>query len=272
MLSAWMDQTNTLTLMLLRLTSTRSGSFLFILSRVSSTSVELGSSSGTGLYWVHWITPVTHLNNTLSCTAGDRYCYISLTVSHNIHLKHVCGRFHTRLYWEFILYFSGHQWTVDCFRLIFLQSLPNKVVMKFLWRSFLTVGNPSLWTQGFIIACSTDWSINLHKKRFYHLSILDLCFHSSRCDAESDGLHNPGKKSLDMDGVALKINIKPKVYFWKLAVTEHVKMQIVQVYWSDKCVFYFLASVNYVVYLKFSHKIMLYQHYGGYFYFLCGIS
>lgn len=50
---------NTRTLMLLRLTSTRSGSFLFTLNRVSSTSVELGSSSGTGLYWVHWMTPAT---------------------------------------------------------------------------------------------------------------------------------------------------------------------------------------------------------------------
>lgn len=49
------------TLMLLRLTSTRSGSFLFILSRVSSTSVELGSSSGTGLYWVHWMTPAPQM-------------------------------------------------------------------------------------------------------------------------------------------------------------------------------------------------------------------
>lgn len=47
----------TLTLMLLRLTSTKSGSFLFTLDSVSATSVELGSSSGTGLYWVHWITP-----------------------------------------------------------------------------------------------------------------------------------------------------------------------------------------------------------------------
>uniref|UniRef100_A0A0E9U7T7 Uncharacterized protein n=1 Tax=Anguilla anguilla TaxID=7936 RepID=A0A0E9U7T7_ANGAN len=36
--------------MLLRLTSTRSGSLLRIFSRVSWTSVELGSSSGTGLY------------------------------------------------------------------------------------------------------------------------------------------------------------------------------------------------------------------------------
>lgn len=64
--------TRTLTLMLFRLTSTRSGSFLFILSRVSSTSVELGSSSGTGLYWVHWITPRiwTQQNYTAhSCTA-----------------------------------------------------------------------------------------------------------------------------------------------------------------------------------------------------------
>lgn len=47
--------------MLLRLTSSSVGSLLFIRSSVSSTSVEFGSSSGTGLYCVGLITPrVTH--------------------------------------------------------------------------------------------------------------------------------------------------------------------------------------------------------------------
>lgn len=50
-----------LTRMLLRLTSSSFGSLLFIRSSVSSTSVEFGSSSGTGLYCVGLITPrVTH--------------------------------------------------------------------------------------------------------------------------------------------------------------------------------------------------------------------
>lgn len=49
------------TRMLLRLTSSSVGSLLFIRSSVSSTSVEFGSSSGTGLYCVGLITPrVTH--------------------------------------------------------------------------------------------------------------------------------------------------------------------------------------------------------------------
>lgn len=43
--------------MLLRLTSSSLGSLFFIRSRVSSTSVEFGSSSGTGLYCVGLITP-----------------------------------------------------------------------------------------------------------------------------------------------------------------------------------------------------------------------
>lgn len=206
-----MDQTNTLTLMLLRLTSTRSGSFLFILNRVSSTSVELGSSSGTGLYWVHWITPVTHLNNIRSCTAGENYCYISLTVFHKTHFN-MFAAVSTHVFVE-ISYCTSvdNIRTADCFRLIFLQSLPNKVGTKFPWRSFLTGGNPSISTREFIIACSKDWSINLHKKLFYHFSILELCFHSSRCDVECDGLHNPGKKkSLDMDSVALKLILNQK--------------------------------------------------------------
>lgn len=47
--------------MLLRLTSSSFGSLFFIRSSVSSTSVEFGSSSGTGLYCVGLITPrVTH--------------------------------------------------------------------------------------------------------------------------------------------------------------------------------------------------------------------
>lgn len=43
--------------MLLRLTSSSLGSLFFIRSSVSSTSVEFGSSSGTGLYCVGLITP-----------------------------------------------------------------------------------------------------------------------------------------------------------------------------------------------------------------------
>ena len=45
------------TRMLLRLTSSSFGSLFFIRSRVPSTSVEFGSSSGTGLYCVGLITP-----------------------------------------------------------------------------------------------------------------------------------------------------------------------------------------------------------------------
>lgn len=61
------------TLILLRLTSTRSGSFLFNLNRVSSTSVELGSSSGTGLYWVHWMTPATCSHRGRSGKKKDKH-------------------------------------------------------------------------------------------------------------------------------------------------------------------------------------------------------
>lgn len=43
--------------MLLRLTSSSLGSLFLIRSSVSSTSVEFGSSSGTGLYCVGLITP-----------------------------------------------------------------------------------------------------------------------------------------------------------------------------------------------------------------------
>lgn len=89
-----LTHTHSPTLMLLRLTSTRFGSFLFILNRVSSTSVELGSSSGTGLYWVHWITPTTHLPNTCVCTRRQLGLFIKLDSLWEQHwFKHVCSPF-----------------------------------------------------------------------------------------------------------------------------------------------------------------------------------
>lgn len=53
----WWERRAGHTMILLKLTSSRSGSLLWILFRVSSTSVEFGSSSGTGLYCVGLITP-----------------------------------------------------------------------------------------------------------------------------------------------------------------------------------------------------------------------
>lgn len=89
---------HTLTLMLLRLTSTRSGSFLFILNSVSSTSVELGSSSGTGLYWVHWITPTTRLQNTVSRTAGHIYICLRPFAQLSLYIKSL--QIHFYIFWS----------------------------------------------------------------------------------------------------------------------------------------------------------------------------
>lgn len=59
--------------MLLRLTSSSLGSLFFIRSRVSSTSVEFGSSSGTGLYCVGLITPrVTDTREVAHRSMGTR--------------------------------------------------------------------------------------------------------------------------------------------------------------------------------------------------------
>lgn len=63
-----------LTRMLLRLTSSSFGSLLFIRSSVSSTSVEFGSSSGTGLYCVGLITPrVTHEREVAHGNVGTTF-------------------------------------------------------------------------------------------------------------------------------------------------------------------------------------------------------
>lgn len=60
--------------MLLRLTSSSFGSLLFIRSSVSSTSVEFGSSSGTGLYCVGLITPrVTHKREVAHGNMGTTF-------------------------------------------------------------------------------------------------------------------------------------------------------------------------------------------------------
>lgn len=58
------EQKGATTIILLRLTSSRSGSLLCIRFSVSSTSVEFGSSSGTGLYCVGLITPASEKRDT----------------------------------------------------------------------------------------------------------------------------------------------------------------------------------------------------------------
>ena len=65
--------------MLLRLTSSSFGSLFFILSRVSSTSVAFGSSSGTGLYCVGLITPRVTDNREMAHRDG---CHFPATPGH----------------------------------------------------------------------------------------------------------------------------------------------------------------------------------------------
>ncbi len=226
--------------MLLRLTSTRSGSFLFILNRVSSTSVELGSSSGTGLYWVHWITPTTHLQNTLSCTAGDcANCGLNSSYCENsTHLNMFAA-------------LSQH---------VFIKSFRAPILSRRLiaWDSVNTPAYSFCQTKQSIVYCS--WKYNFSRQLVMTLNItLDygaLCWFRNKLSQSTEG------------HVGFQLKRKLKLYIYKITKI-HFQLKFFKfIFWcfnSSKREQTYQTTLGFCIFQPICYKSCIFHIYADHF-------